>query len=67
MPFEGNEVARTNARLIAAAPEMLEALSNIMCAHIGANIAEATTPELRHACHAARAAIAKAKGTIQCP
>ena len=44
-----------------AAPDLLTALKGIMAAHIGANIAEATTPALKQACKDARAAIANAR------
>ena len=42
-------------------PALLKALEDVLKAQIGANIAEATTPELREACHRAREVLKWAK------
>ena len=54
-----------NARLIAAAPELLEALEEFEAEYDKVDLAKAEPPELTAAVLAARAAIAKAKGEVQ--
>lgn len=57
------EYEAANARLIAAAPELLEALSLMYCAGFWSADTLATMPEYqRNAIEAARAAISKAEG-----
>ena len=51
-----------NARLIAAAPEMLEALKMFLAPHTSPSIHEPTQVQLEQAVDAALAAIAKAEG-----
>ena len=53
-----------NARLIAAAPELLEALEEFEAEYDKVDLAKAEPPELTAAVLAARAAIAKAKGEV---
>lgn len=64
-PDHDQEEAEANARLIAAAPDMLAALESCMTAlqyHIGGNLSRMTA----EVCIGeARAAIAKAKPTVQ--
>ena len=60
IPFEFN--AEANARLIAAAPDLLEALERIMhYAHLGASVSDVDTSEQPQFVRA-KAAIAKARG-----
>jgi hypothetical protein len=54
---------RANARLIAAAPEMYEALQWLLKHDPDGDGGMPDYKELRHICDAARAAIAKAEGT----
>ena len=58
-PSEGLEKAKANARLIAAAPELLEALEGLLV------VSPHDTPEAYNYVSNARAAIAKAKGEEQ--
>ena len=58
---EDLEHLRANARLIAAAPDLLEAL-RLVLSHLG-DIPEASQPiPVKRACRVAQAAIAKAEG-----
>jgi cation transporter-like permease len=57
--YGSGDVVEANARLIAAAPELLEALENLLAVH------ECRGGTKYHAGDIARAAIAKAKGGTQ--
>jgi hypothetical protein len=59
---EERKEGRENARLIAAAPELLEALSGLVDACEAHNSANGREMVDRHALERARAAIAKAEG-----
>jgi hypothetical protein len=61
---ETREEAQANARLIAAAPELLEALEALMRNFVGDRSAANTSGEAGLAADAARAAIAKARGEV---
>ena len=68
LPFSGSMAPEANARLIAAAPDMLEALEAVIGSHEALVIKDKPLPDARfetvstEAIAAARAALAKAEG-----
>ena len=59
--------AEANARLIAAAPDMAEALDRLLTEYDAVDLAAAEPPSLTAAVFAARAALAKARGAYPIP